>query len=175
MTEETTPEEPTPPTPEELAAMAAAALLEHNKKVTLERIVSHMNGVGSDIVQSYPMAEVRSWTIQRGEAEALVALGEAVVLAMQAAEHSTAAPFLTAVCEAQYGPADLATRSTQLWEKAQAVKANADLWAALSAYVNGLRARTDVRIAAALDVAEVYTIESETQTELSAFRAQYGV
>ena len=161
------------PTPEELAA---AARLAHYKQMTLERIVSHMNGVGASIVNSYPMAEVQSWTIQKGEAEALHALGQAAVLAMTAAQASAAAPFLTAVCQAHYGAApDDATAAARLWGKAVEVKANADLWASLSAFVNGLRARAADQIAAAADEAAVYVIESTTQSELSAFRYQYGV
>ncbi|KAG5183308.1 hypothetical protein JKP88DRAFT_290458 [Tribonema minus] len=144
--------------------------------VALERIVSHMNGVGASIVNAYPMAEVQSWTIQKGEAEALHLLGEPAVLAMTAAEVSAAAPFLVAVCLAHYGPpTDDATGASQLWGKVVEVKTNADLWAGLSAFVNGLRARAKDQIANAVDEAEVFEIESGTQTELSAFRDLYGV
>lgn len=160
-------------TPEQIAA---AARLAHNKQVTLERIVSHMNGVGASIVNAYPMAEVQSWTIQKGEAETLHALGEAAVLVMTAVEAAATAPFLMAVCQAHFGPApDDATRAAQLWGKTSEVKTNADLWAGLSAFVNGLRARAKDQVAAAASEAEVFEIESGTQTELSAFRQQYGV
>ena len=160
-------------TPEQVTA---AARLAHYKQVTLERIVSHMNGVGASIVSAYPMAEVQSWTIQKGEAEALHALGEVSVLAMSMAQAANAAPFLVAVCQAHYGPApDDVTAAARLWGKAVEVKTNADLWAGLSAFVNGLRARAKDLISAAADEAEVFEIESGTQSELSAFRDQYGV
>lgn len=158
-------------TPQEIEAQNRLA---HNKVVTVERIVSHMNGVGASIVSAYPMAEVQSWTIQKGEAEALHVLGAAAVVAMSAAQASETAPFLVAVCLAQFGPPITdAVLTAQLWEKALEVKANADLWASLSAFVNGLRARASARIAAATSEAEVYEIESGTQSELSAFRNQY--
>lgn len=151
-----------------------APFLPYVKQITVERIVSHMNGVGAGIINSYPMAEVQSWTIQRGEAEAVVALGEAAVLQLTIAQATAAAPFLVSVCAAHHGaPEEAAELAAQLWDKALSVKANADLWAALSAYVNGLRARAADRIEAAADIAEVYTIESEIQTELAAFRAAY--
>lgn len=160
-------------TPEQVSATAR---LVHFKQVTLERIVSHMNGVGASIINAYPMAEVQSWTIQKGEAQALHILGETAVKAMTAAEMSAAAPFLLAVCLAHYGPpVDDATGAQQLWGKTVEVKANADLWASLSAFVNGLRARAKDQIASAIDEAEVFEIESGTQSELSTFRQQYGV
>lgn len=159
------PEEPTPPD-----------FLGHVKQVTMERIVSHMNGVGQSIISQYPMAEVQSWTIQREEAERIVATGELSVLSYTEVQAVSAAPFLVAVCAAQFGPAvPFQVRATQLWAKAVAVKANADLWAALSAFVNGLRARTADQVAAATTQDEVFTIESTTATELAAFRDAYVV
>lgn len=164
------PEEPGP------SPDVAESRLDHFKKTTLERIVSHMNGVGAGIVQSYPMAEVQSWTIQKQEAEAVWAVGDAALATMNAAQMQELAPFLSAVCQAHYGdPANNVERAARLWTKVGEVKANADNWSALSAFVNGLRARASDRIAAAETEYEVYEIESETQTELSAFRDAAGV
>lgn len=168
MTEELPPENPETnpePTPEPVDPF-----LDHTKRITVERIVSHMNGVGSTIVQQYPMAEVQSWDIQKEEAEALLALTDPT-----AAEVAETAPFLLKVAEAHHGPAEDTERVSQVVTKAQAVKTNADMWAALAAFVNGLRARASDRIEAASTVDEVFTIESETQTELSAFREANGV
>ena len=170
------PEEPEVPVEGDPEVAFAQSRLEHYKQTTLERIVSHMNGVGASIVQSYPMAEVQSWTIQKGEAEAVHGIGEAALAAYSAAQMLGVAPFLVNVCNAHHGPAENdATLAAQLWTKAGQVKANADLWAALSAFVNGLRARASDQIDAATSEIEVYEIESATQTELSAFRANYGV
>ena len=154
----------------------ASPFLAQTKAMVLARIVSHMDGVGRGIVGSYPMAEVQSWPIQRGEAIILTEMGEETVLLMTEADILETAPFLLDVCTAHYGqPADDTERATRLWAKAVAVKANADTWEALSAFVNGLRARCSDRIGAALDNDEVFTIESETQSELTQFRDQYGV
>lgn len=145
--------------------------LGHTKQIVMDRIVSHMNGVGASIIQKYPMAEVQSWPLQKPEAEALLALVEPTI-----EEAVTAAPFLLLVTQAHYGPeADANVRLGQLVQKATEVKANADTWAALSAFVNGLRARASDRIDAATTVDEVFTIESETQSELGTFRNLHGV
>lgn len=161
------------PTPEEAAA---AARLAHFKQVTIERIVSHMNSVGAGIVASYPMAEVQSWTLQKGEANAVIEWGDVATAASTVAVLQQLAPFLFSVCVAQFGPVESdSDRAAQLWAKAHQVKTNADLWASLSAFVNGLRARASDRIAGAASEAEVFEVESSTQTELSGFRQQYGV
>ena len=161
------------PTP---AEVAAAARLAHSKQVTMERIVSHMSGVGASIVNSYPMAEVQSWALQRSEADIVIEFGEVAVAASTVPVLQQLAPFLVSVCVAQFGPVENDNkRAAQLWAKAHQVKANADLWAGLSAFVNGLRAKAADRIAAAQSEADVFEIESGTQTELSQFRAQYGV
>lgn len=165
-------DEPVIPTPEEVAA---AELLAKNKVDTMVRIVSHLGGVGAAIYNRYPQVERDSWDIQKVEAEKLAAIGEAGVLSMTLAQMAGEAPFLNAVCDAHYGPAAVVARRTQLWGKAVEVKANADLWAALAAFVNGLRARTADRVEAAADAMALFIIESETQTELSVFRDAYGV
>jgi hypothetical protein len=168
-------EEPGAMTPEEMAAQEAAAMaaamLADAKKTAIERFVSHMNAVGASIVQQYPMAEVQSWPIQKVEAEALLAL-EAPDLPAA----SAVAPFLLSVTEVHFGPAaDDAERLAQLQDKAAAVKANADAWAALSAYVNGLRARVSDRIEAAENMDALFVIQSEAATELSEWREAAGV
>lgn len=162
MTDEPT-VDPTPP------------FLAHVKRVTMERIISHMNGVGAVVVQSYPMAEVQSWPVQKPEAEAALVFGETAFLAQSAEELSALTPFLLSVAEVQHGAAEFEERLAQVWAKALAVKANAENWARLSAYVNGLRARAQDRVDAAESEVEVYTIESETATELEAFRSAAGI
>lgn len=162
-------------TPEEQAALEAEAManamLADAKLTARERFVSHLNGVGSSIVANYPMAEVQSWTIQKAEAERLLALASPTL-----AQAAAAAPFLMEVTVIHYG--DVATddeRLTQLLTKASEVKANADAWANLSAFVNGLRARTTDRIEAAADQEALFVIQSEAATELSAWRTAAGV
>lgn len=138
------------------------------KQTSIERLISHLNGVGAEIVNRYPMAEVQSWTIQRGEAEAVIAAGEAATLAM--------APFLVMVCESHYGPAeDDAARLAQVHIKAGEVKANADLWAALAAYVNGLRARTQDAIEAAATIPATIEALQLGFSELEVWRANAGI
>lgn len=147
------------------------AFLDHTKRITMERVISHMNAVGASIVSSYPMAEVQSWTIQRLEAEAILA-----TTSPSLADVTSMTPFLLAVCEAHYGEVvDATDRVSQVLTKAAEVKANADLWAALSAFVNGLRARTSDLIEAATSIEGVFEVESGTASELSAFRTLYGV
>jgi len=145
--------------------------LGHIKQITMERFISHLNGVGAGIVSSYPMAEVQSWTIQRNEAESVLPLVEpASTTVLQLA------PFLKEVVLAQYGlEEDEAVLAGLVLAKAGEVKANADRWAAIAAYVNGLRARVLLLLDAAETTETVLTIESEAQTELSNFRTLYEV
>lgn len=141
--------------------------LDFVKKSNIEKLISHLNGVGASIVQSYPMAEVQSWTIQRNEAIAVIAAGSSATLSM--------APFLQMVCEAHYGSASGSTRLAQVKTKAAEVKANADLWAGLAAYVNGLRARTRDAINAATTEAGAHAILHNAFSELEEWRATNGV
>lgn len=161
----------TPETPETPEVPAVDLFLEHTKRVTLDRMISHMNGVGAAIINRYPMAEVQSWTLQKAEAEALLANATT-----ELSDVRLLAPFILKVTEVHYGPVeDDAERVAQAIRKAHTVVANANLWSALSAFVNGLRARAEDRIEAADTLEAVFTIESETQSELSIFRDQYGV
>ncbi|KFL31741.1 hypothetical protein JP75_06660 [Devosia riboflavina] len=161
------------PTPEEVAA---AARLAHFKTATRERVVSHMHGVGASIINAYPIAEVMSWPIQRAEAMAIIALGETAALALTSEQTIGVAPFLVDMCDGHYGAeADDAVRAQRLWDKAVLVKGKSDVWAALSAFLCGLRARMDDQVAAATSEIALFEIESNVQTELSAFRNQYGV
>ncbi|WEK04569.1 MAG: hypothetical protein P0Y65_20735 [Candidatus Devosia phytovorans] len=161
------------PTPEELAA---ADLLARVKQRTRDAIISHMNGIGANIIAQYPMIEEKSWPIQNPESAAVIALGRDAVLAMSEPQLRGVANFLVDVCVAHYGPAEAdANLAAQLWAKASAVRANAVPWASMTAYVNGLRARMDDRIAAATTPAEVLSIESEIHAELGAFRNEHGV
>lgn len=151
-------------------------VLTHTKQVTRERVVSHMNGVGASVVNYYPMIEEKSWNIQRPEAMAIIALGSEAVGNMDVPALIAVAPFLVDVCAAQFGSILTAPeRAAQVWAKALQVQANAVSWAATSAYVNGLRARMEDRLATAETVEEVFVIESEIQGELSAFRNAHGV
>ena len=147
--------------------MTTPTYLDDVKRVNVERLISHLNGVGASIVQSYPMAEVQSWTIQRAEANAIVSAGSAATLAL--------APFLTLVCEAQHGTATGAARLAQVKTKAAEVKANADLWAALSAYVNGLRARTQDVIEAAETENAAHAALHAAFAELETWRTSVGI
>lgn len=156
--EPTTPEEPINP------------YLAHVKHITMERIVSHMNGVGSNIKSRYPVLEQDTWTIQKIEAEAVLPLVEPEPGAVLAA-----APLLTKVCVWHYGEADDATRAEQVLAKAAIAVGLSAFFLEVAAFVNGLRARAADRIADAATENEVYEIESETQSELGAFRSQFGV
>ena len=137
------------------------------KKTNIERLISHLNGIGASIVQSYPMAEVQSWTIQREEANTVIAAGASATLAM--------APFLVLVCEAHHGSSTGAARLAQVKAKAAEVKANADLWAALSAYVNGLRARTQDVIEAAETENAAHAALHAAFAELETWRTSVGI
>lgn len=149
--------------------------LDHVKYITMQRIVSHMNGVGASVVQAYPMAEVESWPLQKMEADAAIAMGETPFKAQTLLDAALVTPYLMKVTETHFGEAQLVARLDQLWGKVLAVKANAEAWATLSAFVNGLRARAQDRINAAASDDEVYTIERETFTELEIFRATAGI
>jgi hypothetical protein len=140
--------------------------LETHRAAAMRSIVSHINTITSSALTAYPAAEVESWPIQKAEAEAVLA-AETPTLAM--------APFLTGVCQAQFGPADDAARLAQLIEKAQAVKANADVWGNMAAYVNGLRARTQMAIMAAEDVAGADAALAAGIAEGEAFREANGL
>lgn len=149
--------------------------LEHVKSITMQRIVSHMNGVGASVIQAYPMAEVASWPVQKMEADTAIAMGEALFKAQTLPEATSLTPFLMKVTDIHFGEAQLTDRMNQLWAKVLAVNANAEAWAALSAFVNGLRARAQDRINSAASDDEVYTIESETFSELESFRTAVGI
>ncbi|MHA6692420.1 hypothetical protein [Devosia sp. A449] len=128
------------------------------------------------MLKEYPTAEVQSWTIQKQEAEAVIAGGEAATHGASMTGLSSIASFLVSVCEAHRGEVSTdAERGAQLWVKAAAIKANAGAWAGLSAYVNGLRARMEDRLALAQTVSDLLVIESENQAELGAFRAVHHV
>lgn len=146
--------------------MSENDMLVANKKLYIAQLVSHLGGVGVEILNAYPTAEVQSWTIQRNEAEAVLAAGANATVEM--------APFLTKVCAAHHGP-DETHRLDQVKEKAVAVKANADLWAELAAYVNGLRARAQASIEGASTQEEAYLALGTAFSELGQWRATSGV
>ncbi|WP_162783402.1 hypothetical protein [Devosia naphthalenivorans] len=146
-----------------LTADEVVAALGTRRASAMAEIVRHIDVITESALTAYPRAEVESWSIQKAEAEAVLA-ADPPTLAM--------APFLVGVCEAQFGPADDATRLAQLVEKAQAVKANADAWGAMAAYVNGLRARTQLAILGAGDIAGIDAALAAGVSEGEAFRAQ---
>lgn len=125
---------------------AMAAELVKAKTSAVQSIVAHINAITQSTLTAYPAAEVESWTIQKVEAETVLAADPATL---------DMAPFLAGVCSAQFGPADDTARLAQVVDKAASVKANADAWAGMAAYVNGLRARTHAAILAAPDLAGV--------------------
>lgn len=140
--------------------------LEAHHANAMRAIVAHINIITNSALTAYPAAEVESWPIQKVEAETILA-AETPALTM--------APFLAGVCQAQFGPADDETRLDQVIEKAGAVKANADAWAAMAAYVNGLRARTQLAILAADDVAGIDAALSAGVAEGDAFKDANGL
>lgn len=137
--------------------------LEAHRSAAMRAIVDHINVITASALTAYPAAEVESWPIQKAEAETILA-ADPPTLAM--------APFLLGVCQAQFGPADDETRLAQVIEKAGAVKENADTWAAMAAYVNGLRARTQLAILGATDVAGVDAALAAGVTEGDAFKLE---
>lgn len=141
--------------------------LGYTKQTSIERLVSHLNGVGASIINAYPMAEVQSWTLQRAEA--------LTVISVDPVGAHLVAPFITKVCEAHFGPATPEERAQQIVTKAGQILANAEVWAALSAYVNGLRARAQDQIEGAGTAAEVNTVLHEVFQELEQFRQTYGI
>jgi hypothetical protein len=142
--------------------------LNYTKQTNIDRLINHLNSVGMSIISAYPMAEVHSWDIQKAEAEKVVAAGNSSTLEM--------APFLTMVCEVQFGPVENdIQRFAQVREKAAQVKANADAWASLSAYVNGLRARTQALIEEADTESDTHRILHEAISELEQFRAAHNI
>lgn len=139
---------------------------ETNRAAAMRSIVDHINIITASALTAYPAAEVESWPIQKAEAETILAT-DPPTLAM--------APFLVGVCMAQFGPADDDTRLAQVIEKAGAVKENADTWAAMAAYVNGLRARTQLAILGAADVAGIEAALAAGVAEGDAFREANGL
>jgi len=143
-----------------------AADLEAHRSSAMRRIVDHINVVTQSALTAYPAAEVESWPIQKVEAETILAAALPTL---------TMAPFLVGVCQAQFGPADDAARLDQVLEKAGAVKSNADSWAAMAAYVNGLRARTQLAILGAEDVAGIDAALAAGVAEGEAFKEAHGL
>lgn len=137
------------------------------KKNNIERLVSHLNSVGAVIVAQYPMAEVQSWTLQKNEAETIIKAGNSSMPSM--------APFLTKVCLAQFGPSAELDVIRQVREKAIQVKNNSDTWTALSAYVNGLRARVQNNIEMSTTESEAHIFLRDAFTELEAFRRLHNI
>lgn len=141
--------------------------LDYIRRTSNERLIGYLDGMAQPMLTVYPRAEVESWTIQKTEAEKFLAAGEAAT-----ASH---APFLTQVCAAQFGPASDEDRLQQVATKAATVKALADAWAGLAAYVNGLRARTQTLFDAAATGDEVLEVLHNAISEAEVFRQQNGI
>lgn len=145
----------------------AADNLNYAKQEAGQRLIVFLNGVTTNLLARYPIAEVQSWTIQRSEAVALEAAGAGAAVTM--------APLLTKVCEFHYGPANGPTRLTQVLAKAQVVRGKSDAWEVVGAFVNGLRARTEDQLDAAQTPVEALEIIQGAMAEANAFRAQAGI
>ena len=144
------------------------AYLDYTKKTSVERFISVLDGVGSSIVHRYPSSEVQSWTLQKTEAEKF--------LATPVAQRTVGtAPFIAQVCRAHHGYVNDATLLQQIADKSVIILANAELWAMITAYVNGFRAKVEDLIEAATTEDEVLSILHQSITELEQFRNQYSV
>ena len=130
-------------------------------------LITYLNGLTIRLLETYPQAEVESWTVQKVEAEAILAAGDDATLAM--------APFLTKVCLYHHGASDDVSRLAQVKIKAEAVHANAESWAEAAAFVNGLRARTEEAMALATTIEEVSDIMSSMRLEVEQFRQVAGI
>ena len=149
--------EETVPTEEEIAAQRAADHLSATKNDANEELLRHLNGLTTNTLAMWPQAEIQSWFVQRPEAHAIIAAGDAATLDM--------APFLAKVCAAQYGETTDDERLAQVKAKAVIVKGYAHAWENMAAYINGLRARTQDAIGAATDPIEVTAIVNEAKIE----------
>ena len=141
----------------------AAELLTFTKQSANKELILHLNGLTTNHLAAYPQAEVQSWTLQKAEADAVMAAGSSATLAM--------APYLTAVCVHHFGDATNAVRLTQLKAKAAIVQQNAIAWAAISQFVNGVRARTQDAIEAASEPTEVNAALIDARAAAAAFMA----
>lgn len=159
------------PTPEE---QAAAEDLASAKRKVMAGLVSHLSGIGAELVSQFPEPERLTWPYQRPEALALVAAGEAAVLAYSDEQARSIAPFLMDVCDIHYGPAESdPARMAQLWLKANEVHALSTTFLAVGAFVNGLRARGSDQVEAATTTGAVFQLERDIAAEIGVFRAQH--
>lgn len=139
--------------------------IDHIRFTSNERFLSVLNAAGSVLLTAYPQGEVTTWPIQKEEAETLLA-AETPSLDL--------APFLTAVCVAQFGEAADQERLDQLIEKATVVKGHSERWLAFAAFANGLRARVQVQFEQATTQNEILEILMNGTTELEDFRRLAG-
>ena len=139
--------------------------LAHIRHTSNERFLSVLNAAGSVLLTAYPQGEVETWPIQKAEAEALLAAPEPAF---------NLAPFLTAVCAAQFGEATDEERLDQLIEKATIVKGHSDRWLAFAAFANGLRARVQIQFENATSQNEIIEILMNGTTELEDYRRDAG-
>jgi len=130
------------------------------------RFLDQINSAGDAIINLYPQVEVLSWPIQKAEVERLMASDQPSL---------TMVPFLTQVCAAQFGAASDEERLAQVMTKAEAVNTNANNWAAVAAYLGGLRARTQDRYDLATTAVEILNITVEATMELEEFRRNAGI
>lgn len=139
--------------------------LEEHRAWAMKAIVDYINEATNATLTQYPAAEVESWPIQLAEANAV----------LKGPPSLDKAPFLVNVCAVQFGPANNATRLEQLVEKAHAVKTNADAWAGLAAYVNGLRARVQLSLMYASTIEEIDAAIQAGLAEGESFREAHGL
>jgi len=153
-----------PPTPE---AIAASNLLNFAKQQAHKDLLIRLNGLTTNGLTRYPQAEVQTWPYQRVEAYAVEAAGPNATLAM--------APLLAQVCYWHHGEADDATRLAQVLVKAESVRLNDQNWLPAAAFVNGMRAKTEEAIEAAVTPTEVSDAIAALVLAIDEFVALSGI
>lgn len=143
---------------------AEAYELELARTLARSEMIKMCDNLTRETINYYPQAEVESWNIQKAEAETFLNANTKDI---------NLAPFLLSVCVAEFGPADNTTRLSQVDLKAQTVKANAQAWGMIAAYVNGLRSRVQDSIKFAENENELRSILDTTQAEINQFAATY--
>ena len=156
---------------EEEEPIVVSPFLDKLRNDAMTRIISHLDGVGTQVKAQYPKLEQDTWTIQKIEAERLHGLGpdpstEAIL---------GAAPLLTLICSYHFGAGTPEERATQVLVKGETAMQLSSFLLNVAAFVNGLRARTQESIEVADTSDSVLTIESAFATELETFRSEHGL
>lgn len=150
--------------PTELSSPALPSFADETRRTAFVRLVEHLNSVSFTILDGFPRAEVQSWTIQSAEAAAVIAKGEAASL--------EDAPFLVKVCQVQFQTADPDELLNHLKAKAVEVNLNAERWADIAAWINGVRARYADQFGLAETTDEVLGILHSALLEIDTFKLE---